>query len=99
MDIIQRNLTEQMLKNGLKTTNRYSPGNCDWPVDDQNKLFKFFPENFCGVSLSDSALMNPIKSVSGVIGIGKNTSFHKNVCSICKNINCIYRDKKYSFEY
>lgn len=99
MDIIQRKLREQMLKNGLKITNRYNPGNCDWPVDDQNKLFNLFPEKFCGVSLSESSLMSPIKSVSGVIGIGKNTRFHKNVCSICKNINCIYRDKKYSFEY
>ena len=99
MDIIHKKLTRQMQKKGLKTTNRYSPGNCDWNVDEQKKLFDFFPENFSGVRLSDSSLMSPIKSISGVIGIGKNTSYHNNVCSICKNINCIYRDKKYSFEY
>ncbi len=96
MDIIHKKLSEQMLEKGLKTTNRYSPGNCDWQVEEQIKLFNFFPENFCGVSLNDSFLMNPIKSASGVIGIGKKVHYHKNVCSICKNINCIYRDKKYT---
>lgn len=99
MDIIHKRLAAQLQKKGLKTTNRYSPGNCDWNVDEQKKLFDLFPEIFCGVRLSDSSLMSPIKSISGVIGIGKNTIYHKNVCNICKNINCIYRDKKYSFEF
>lgn len=96
MDIIHKKLSVQMSDKGLKTTNRYSPGNCDWKVEEQIKLFSFFPENFCGVSLNDSSLMKPVKSVSGVIGIGQKVSFHKNVCSICKNLDCIYRDKKHT---
>lgn len=96
MDIIHKKLSVQMLEKGLKTTNRYSPGNCDWQVEEQIKLFNFFPENFCGVSLSNSSLMSPIKSVSGVIGIGKSVRYHNNVCSICKNLDCIYREKKYT---
>ncbi|MCK7538940.1 MAG: hypothetical protein MZV63_52410 [Marinilabiliales bacterium] len=46
-------------------TNRFSPGYCGWDVAEQHKLFSFFKDNFCGITLTESALMNPVKSVSG----------------------------------
>ncbi len=95
MEIIHRELSEEMSSLGFKTTNRYSPGYCDWNVDEQHQLFTLFPENFCSVRLSNSALMHPIKSVSGVIGLGKNVKFHKYVCHACSNVECIYRNLKY----
>lgn len=95
MEIVHIKLQEEVGKLGLKTTNRYSPGYCDWNVGEQKMLFSLFPDNFCQVSLSESCLMHPIKSVSGVIGIGKNVKFHKYVCHACSNVECIYRDLKY----
>ncbi|MGB5263413.1 MAG: vitamin B12 dependent-methionine synthase activation domain-containing protein, partial [Lutimonas sp.] len=80
--------------NNLAITNRYSPGYCDWKVVDQQKLFSFFPENFCGVSLSETSLMRPIKSVSGIVGIGKNVNYLSYICDKCKNLGCVYRAKK-----
>lgn len=77
--------------NGDQLTNRYSPGYCQWPVSDQQKLFSFFNENICGVSLTDSSLMHPVKSISGVIGIGKNVKYRAYVCTLCSSSNCIYR--------
>lgn len=96
MDIVHKKLKTEMETQGLKTTNRYSPGYCDWKVDEQHILFRFFPSGFCGVKLTESALMSPIKSVSGVIGIGKEVRFHKYVCQACSNVNCIYRNLKYA---
>jgi len=96
MTAIHNQLTEELAKNSEKTTNRYSPGYCDWNVHEQHKLFSFFPPGFCGIKLSETALMYPIKSVSGVIGIGKNVKFHKYVCDACSNVNCIYRNLKYT---
>jgi len=84
-------LQNEISKTKDKLTNRYSPGYCHWPVDDQFKLFYFFPENICGVRLTDSALMNPVKSVSGIIGIGKNVKYRKYICRLCISKNCIYR--------
>lgn len=81
----------QELPAGIKTTNRYSPGYCHWPVSDQHLLFSLFPEAPCGVTLTESALMNPIKSISGVIGIGKAVSYRDYPCTLCLNQNCIYR--------
>ena len=96
MDILHEKLRSEMELKGLKITNRYSPGYCDWNVDEQHKLFSFFPEGFGGVRLSESALMKPIKSVSGVIGIGKEVSFNKYICHACSSVNCIYRNIKYA---
>ena len=96
MDILHEGLRNEMESKGLKITNRYSPGYCHWNVDEQHKLFSFFPEGFCGVRLSDSSLMNPIKSVSGVIGIGKVVKFNKYICHACSSVNCIYRGIKHA---
>ncbi len=77
---------------GLKVTNRYSPGYCGWDVSDQHSLFRLMPDNTCGISLNDSALMNPEKSVSGIIGIGREVSFDPYPCRFCRMKQCLYRN-------
>ncbi|MCK5470058.1 MAG: hypothetical protein KAI99_16165, partial [Cyclobacteriaceae bacterium] len=63
MDKIQDDLERKMEARELHITDRYSPGYCGWSVGEQHKLFSFFPENFCGITLTPSSLMQPIKSV------------------------------------
>jgi hypothetical protein len=77
----------------MKITNRYSPGYCGWDVSDQHKLFSLLPNNFCGIKLTENALMIPIKSVSAVIGIGKNVERKDYQCSICEIEFCYKRGK------
>ena len=90
-------LTEQLEKEnagiGLGVSNRYSPGYCGWPVADQEKLFSFFPKDFEGISLSDRFMMHPIKSVSGLLGIGKKAVKKEYHCRLCDDRDCIYRKK------
>jgi cobalamin-dependent methionine synthase I len=75
---------------GMGITNTYSPGYCEWPVEEQQKLFGFFPENFCGVKLTPSSLMIPEKSVSGIIGGGNQVKKVPYTCAMCNMKNCIY---------
>ncbi|HLN20646.1 MAG TPA: vitamin B12 dependent-methionine synthase activation domain-containing protein [Bacteroidales bacterium] len=93
-DLLQAELLDEAVKNGLKITNRYSPGYCGWNVEEQHKLFSFFPYNFCGIDLTPSALMNPVKSVSGIIGIGKEVRKSSYSCRICDMDSCIYRNTR-----
>jgi hypothetical protein len=79
---------------GQLTTNRYSPGYCQWSVAGQHQLFSFFPENCCGISLTGSALMNPVKSVSGIVGIGKEVRFREYTCDLCGLTDCFYRNSR-----
>lgn len=45
----------------------YSPGYCGWPVTGQRRLFAALDPVEIGVTLTDSCLMRPLKSVSGVL--------------------------------
>lgn len=72
-------------------SNRLSPGYCEWSVADQHKLFSLLPDNFCGISLSPSALMTPIKSISGIIGVGQSIRRLDYQCNICDLENCYKR--------
>ncbi len=91
MDKMQAEISQLANANGVKITNRYSPGYCKWSVSDQHKLFSFFPKKCCGITLSESALMHPIKSVSGVIGVGKNVIYREYTCDLCNMVECFHR--------
>lgn len=78
-------------RENLGCTNRYSPGYCGWSVQEQHKLFSFLPKAFCGISLTDTALMIPLKSVSGVIGIGAGIKKRAYPCRICDEEDCFRR--------
>ena len=91
MDKIQENLALEMQAEGLQISNRYSPGYCEWPVSRQRELFDQMGEFPIAVSLTESCLMLPIKSVSGIIGVGAHIRKRPYSCQICKNKNCNYR--------
>jgi hypothetical protein len=90
-DRLQDVLKQVVEEDGQKITNRYSPGYCHWNVSDQHKLFSLFQGNPCGVTLTPSSLMQPTKSISGVIGIGKDVKYRKYQCEHCSSKDCVYR--------
>lgn len=93
-DLMQIDLGKNVVTEGKKITNRYSPGYCGWDVAEQHKLFQLIPYNFCGITLTPSALMDPVKSVSGIIGIGENVKSNPYICRMCEMKDCIYRKVK-----
>ena len=90
-DLMQADLERNMVLTGKKITNRYSPGYCGWDVAEQHNLFNLLPENFCNVKLTPSALMDPVKSVSGIIGIGEKVKSNSYTCRLCDMKECVYR--------
>jgi hypothetical protein len=93
-DLMQESLKEAMASEGRKITNRYSPGYCGWDVAEQHKLFQLMPDNYCGIKLNTSALMDPEKSISGFIGIGEHVRYNQYTCGLCDMKDCIYRKVK-----
>jgi len=90
-DLLQSELEKIILPTGKKVTNRYNPGYCGWSVGEQHKLFQLIPDNFCGIKLTQSALMDPVKSASGFIGIGERVRYNPYTCSLCDLTDCNYR--------
>jgi len=72
---------------------RFSPGYCDWDVDQQEKLFEALDASSIGVELTETCLMLPRKSISGIIGIGLPDQGIENYnpCPTCDKSDCVGR--------
>ena len=92
-DQMERHLQESIDKLGWHHTNRFSPGYCGWHVSQQQRLFPLFDSHTCGVTLTDSSLMMPIKSVSGIIGLGSQVRRLDYTCGLCDFKQCYKRKK------
>lgn len=90
-NVLHDHIGIKMRAEGKKITNRYCPGFRNWSVSGQQKLFSFFPKDFFGVSLKESSLMIPIKSVSGIIGIDADVKRIAYICNTCGIKDCTYR--------
>lgn len=82
----------------LGRTSSMNPGSLpDWPLRQQRPLFELLggPEELIGVHLTESCLMVPNKSVSG-IRFPTETSFAS--CQLCPRPNCVGRRAPYDAE-
>lgn len=61
-------LQQQTLSRGLYATLRYSPGYGDWALAGQPDVFAFLNQCRGQIQLSDNFLMEPVKSITAVIG-------------------------------
>lgn len=93
-DAMEEHLQQSIDKLLWHHTNRFSPGYCGWHVSQQQLLFPLFQGQTCGVTLTDSSLMMPIKSVSGVIGLGKEVRRLDYTCGLCNFSKCYKRRRR-----
>ena len=72
----------------------YSPGYCAWNIKQQRLLFPLLPEHPCGVTLGESCLMHPVKSVSGFFALGEQLVPQPYRCDLCTNQGCYKKRHK-----
>jgi len=91
VDSFHRDMAHRMNKFSQGVTIRFSPGYCDWPITEQKAVFEILGAT--GITLSNSCLMHPRKSISGVFGISNrgcpDSSY--NPCTECGKKNCTAR--------
>lgn len=86
--LLAADLAAAQAERGWQISNSYSPGYCGWHVREQQTLFSLLPERPCGITLSESCLMTPIKSISGVIALGPQIEKAPYGCAICGKADC-----------
>jgi hypothetical protein len=80
---------------GVEKLSWMSPGSLqDWPLEQQRPLFELLPgvEDRLGVRLTDSCLMLPRKSVSGIYFPSQSSFFS---CRLCPRERCESRKARY----
>jgi hypothetical protein len=78
---------------GLALTLPYSPGYCGMAITEQRKVFTALDGGRVGVTLTPDCLMTPLKSVSGLIGLGLAGPIRQqgSPCDRCNLHSCAMR--------
>lgn len=78
---------------GLVTKPRFSPGYGDLPLDMQREIVNVLNcQKYIGLSLTDSLLMTPSKSVTAIIGLsGGDVVNPESKCGSCDCKDCSFR--------
>lgn len=72
VDFLCKDFAQEALKNGYKLKPRFSPGFGDLSLENQKKIFSFLRcSQQIGLTLNDSLVMSPEKSVTAFIGLEK----------------------------
>lgn len=74
-------------------TQPLSPGDTDWKLQEQKKIFQCLGSGFHQIKLTEYCLMFPEKSTAQIYGIGKNIGVERqgHTCSECSLRHCSYR--------
>ncbi len=95
-EVIEQRFARSLTKLGWSLESgaalRYSPGYCGWHISGQKKLFEYLQPEQVGLTLRDSYLMEPLKSVSGVVLAGPKEIHEFDpsfpCCSTCETYYC-----------
>ena len=79
-------------ESGLKSIPRFSPGYADWELSAQKDMLALCDaQKRTGITLTDSLMMIPTKSITAIVGLNKTGCNTKKDCSQCDKKDCDYR--------
>ena len=89
-----KELRQQAEAEGMRCTPRFSPGYGDLPLETQKEVFRLLDcYRKIGISLNDSLLMTPSKSVTAMFGLGADVCLvREHKCESCDKKDCEFRD-------
>lgn len=93
IEILCDEFTKHIQKEYGATVPRFSPGYGDLPLELQKDFFRVLePSKRIGLTLNESMLMTPTKSVTAIIGITDGTcEGPEHSCKNCNKTDCVYR--------
>ena len=92
-DELQQKIAERMQEQGKYIRPRFSPGYGDFSIQHQKAVLAMLEASKrIGVTMTDSYMLTPTKSVTAVIGIGDaEMNCNLNSCEECDKTDCTYR--------
>ena len=92
-DDLQEKIKKEKAKEDLWIRPRFSPGYGDFDIHHQKDILRILDTHKkIGLSMTDSYMLTPTKSVTALIGICKEEmQCHKTGCESCTQLDCQYR--------
>ena len=93
LDGEQEKIGRELEREGKYLRPRFSPGYGDFSICHQGQLLAMLeaPKRI-GLSMTDSSMLTPVKSVTAVIGVSAvKEPCHRKGCEACGKTDCIYR--------
>lgn len=93
LDHEQDSMAAEFANEGKYLRPRFSPGYGDFSISHQGEILAMLdaPKKI-GLSMTDSGMLAPVKSVTAVIGISTTKeACHRKGCEACNKLDCIYR--------
>ena len=86
-------LCQAAIAEGIRVTNRISPGYAGWDTAQQRELFRLCPGMSIGVALNEACFMTPVKTISFLVGIGPEArvDHYFTQCRRCWMADCAFR--------
>ena len=86
-------IRQEACRQGLSMAPRFSPGYGDLPLTVQQDIFRVLDcSRKIGLTLNESLLMSPSKSITAIIGMGPCADPGQSTgCRSCGNASCPYR--------
>lgn len=93
LDECQKNIGEELEKERLYLRPRFSPGYGDFSIEHQEMILRMLDTaKTIGLTMTDSSMLTPTKSVTAVIGVSRSKEpCHIKGCEACEKKDCIYR--------
>ncbi|WP_432408369.1 vitamin B12 dependent-methionine synthase activation domain-containing protein [Wukongibacter sp. M2B1] len=91
-DRVESEVKKIAISNGCNITSRYSPGYGDLSIEIQPKILNLLDtQKHIGLTVTDSCILIPRKSVTAFIGIGEEVKVKKLSCKDCRlHDNCLF---------
>lgn len=81
-DAMEKNIKNEVQRQGLAMQWRFSPGYGDWPIQQQTDILRLAQGEAIGISLTSSMMLLPRKSLTAIIGL-----YHPAAATDCKKQN------------
>jgi hypothetical protein len=96
-DAMEKTIQPKAEAQGYNMRWRFSPGYGDWPIEQQPELIRLSQATTIGISLTESMMLIPRKSITAIIGlIRENPDCRKDLphgCAACNKKDCLSRYK------
>ena len=93
LDECQQSIGKELEKDRLYLRPIFSPGYGDFPIEHQEMILRMLDTaKTIGLTMTDSSMLTPTKSVTAVIGVSRSKEpCHMKGCEACEKKDCIYR--------